>query len=153
MNIKKGAVNAKKANPQKRTAIARVISRKHPGAVTFKNKNGIFVGAPDDRNDWAQYEMTRQKRQKMQVTMEDGQLVIKLQVIDPPRLSGSGKSHVLATSCGVKRTALMVEGRPVRVVATAFIYGYGEDPVRWVPLLDVPTRDDHADDDDDAVEL
>jgi hypothetical protein len=152
MNMNKAALNAKKANPKKRTTTARTISQKSPSATMAKNKNGIIVATPDTLDEWDVHGMAQPKRQKMQVTMEDGLLVIRLPVNDPPRMSASGKSHVVATSYGVKRTSLLVDGLPVRVVATAFIYGYGESPAQRMPFFDLLKPDDDEDD-DDAVEL
>jgi hypothetical protein len=68
-------------------------------------------------------------------------------------MSGSGKSHVVATSYGVKRTSLLVDGLPVRVVATAFIYGYGETQAQRLPFFDLLKDDDDKDDDDNVGEV
>jgi hypothetical protein len=95
------------------------------------------------------------KRQKMRLRLEDGKLLIQLPQISPPHRSRSGKSYLVATSGGVKRTPLLVEGLPVYVIATAFVYGYGEacePPAQWVPLIDMPEVDEDRDKTDEEKE-
>jgi len=48
-------------------------------------------------------------------------VVIKLP-LEEPRLSASGKSQLLATTRGCKSGEAMYRGRPVVVVANAFIF-------------------------------
>jgi hypothetical protein len=97
---------------------------------------------------WAQ----ERKRQKMELKLEDHKLFITLPRILPPTLSRSGKSYLIATTGGVKRTRLTIDGAPVHVVATAFVYGDWVPPVKWVPLIDIPKSKDQDDEDDDERE-
>ena len=57
----------------------------------------------------------------MKVTIENGELVIRIPVENPPRPSKSGKSLIVATSSGNVTTSCMVEGRPVVVGLNAYI--------------------------------
>jgi hypothetical protein len=93
--------------------------------------------------------MEMRKRQKLQVKIEDGKLLIALPQIDPPNLSRSGKSYLVATTGGVRRTRLLVEGLPVHVVATAFVYlDPYEPPAQFVPLIDRPKTDEEIEDEE-----
>ena len=55
----------------------------------------------------------------MKVTNEGGHLVIRLKLWKP-HLSTSGKSMVVASTRGPKRTNLQISGKCVRVNANAF---------------------------------
>jgi hypothetical protein len=57
----------------------------------------------------------------MKAQRKAGNLSIELPLITP-RPSASGKSLIVATSRGVKRTSIKIQGKPVHVVANAFIY-------------------------------
>lgn len=48
-------------------------------------------------------------------------LVVTLTLIDPPEPSSTGKTLLIATTRGVRRTALRYGGKPVLVVVNAFI--------------------------------
>lgn len=139
---------------KRRKVISRAASSKQRRTGRTKSKGGKPIESFQEQHDLdAFWEKTR-KRQKMQLKLEDGKLFITLPQIDPPRLSGSGKSHVVATTGGVRRTSLLVDNFPVHIVATAFVYGYGgEPPVQWVPLIDLPKRDDDDQDDDDWTDV
>jgi hypothetical protein len=52
---------------------------------------------------------------------KNNQLIIRIG-LDKPRPSKSGKSNLLATTRGPKRTALVFDGKPVYVVVNAFTY-------------------------------
>jgi len=58
--------------------------------------------------------------EKLQVTVEDGYLVIRLKMQAPER-SASGKTLVVATTNGFKLTAAQAEGKPISVSVNAFI--------------------------------
>jgi hypothetical protein len=58
----------------------------------------------------------------MKVTIEKGELVIRLPLNDPPVLSGSGKTLVIASTRGNQRTEAVVHGRPVVVGVNAYIH-------------------------------
>ncbi|MBX2851630.1 MAG: hypothetical protein KTR15_07795 [Phycisphaeraceae bacterium] len=58
----------------------------------------------------------------MQVTTEDGQLVIRLPLKQPPQPSASGKTLVVASTHGCIPSELNIDGQQVRVNATAFCY-------------------------------
>jgi hypothetical protein len=121
---------------KKRKANSHGSSSKQLRTGNAKSMGGKRIGRLQDDADafWAK----ERKRQKMELKLEDGKLVITLPRIDPPTLSRSRKSYLIATTGGVKRTPLLVEGAPVYVVATAFIYGDWVPPVKWVPLLELP---------------
>lgn len=57
----------------------------------------------------------------MQVSIENGVLIIKIPVQDPPRPSASGKTLIVATSGGNQATAALVNGKPVIVGLNAYI--------------------------------
>ena len=57
----------------------------------------------------------------MKTRLRKGMLVVTLGLIDPPRKSKSGKTLLIATSRGVRRTALRRSGKPVYVNANAFV--------------------------------
>jgi hypothetical protein len=141
----------KKQNSQgkKREAVSHGTSSKQ-----VRTRRGKSVGGKriehfqevDDRDDfWAR----ERKRQKIQVKLEDGKLLITLPLIDPPQRSRSGKSHLVASTGGVKQTPLLVKGVPVHVVATAFIYLDWMPAVKWVPLIEPPKSEDDGDDEDE----
>lgn len=89
-------------------------------------------------------------------------LVIKLPMFDEPWLSRSGKSHLIACSRGLKKTAFRVEGYPVYVSVVALIFGYGDpndaplDYDDYYSLLGddarKPCKNESEDEDDDMDE-
>ena len=56
----------------------------------------------------------------MQVKIRKDNLIITLPV-EEPRLSASGKTRVIASTRGVRKTTIRVDGKIVSVVANAFI--------------------------------
>jgi hypothetical protein len=48
-------------------------------------------------------------------------LHIWLPIIDPPRLSKSGKTLLIASSNGPKRTALKINGKPAIAIVTVYV--------------------------------
>ena len=62
----------------------------------------------------------------MQTKIEKGQLVITLP-LQTPTPSASGKTLIVASSRGVKRSAVKLEGKELCVVANAFIYPSSPD--------------------------
>lgn len=57
----------------------------------------------------------------MEVKIEGSNLVIRIPIISPARMSGSGKTRLVATSSGNKPTTVIVEGKPVTVGVNAYI--------------------------------
>ncbi len=57
----------------------------------------------------------------MKVTLEKGELVIRLPLNDPPASSASGKTLVVASTHGNQRTEALVNGQPVIVGVNAYI--------------------------------
>ena len=57
----------------------------------------------------------------MRVRIRKGMLVIRLPLIDPIRLSSTGKSLLVATSRGSRRTAITVDKKPLIVSAMAYV--------------------------------
>jgi hypothetical protein len=138
---------------KKRKTSSRGTSSKQIATKNAKSTGGEPIQGSEERYSDDVYEM--RKRQKMRLKLEDGKLLIMLPQISPPHRSRSGKSYLVATSGGVKRTRLLVEGLPVYVTATAFVYGYGEPaepPVRWLPLIDWPEIDEDRDKTDEEKE-
>jgi hypothetical protein len=58
---------------------------------------------------------------KMKVTIRKGILTTKLPLISPARKSKSGKTLVVASSCGPRKTAQRIEGKPIIVNVAAWI--------------------------------
>jgi hypothetical protein len=57
----------------------------------------------------------------MKVTIENGELVIRMQ-LQAPRPSASGKTLVVATSSGCVKTEAKIDGKTVTVGVNAFIH-------------------------------
>jgi hypothetical protein len=57
----------------------------------------------------------------MKATIENGELVIRVPVANPPQPSKSGKTLVVASSHGNKPTAATVGGKPVIVGFNAYV--------------------------------
>ena len=57
----------------------------------------------------------------MKATIENGELVIRIPVQDPPRPSKTGKTLIVATSGGNVATTANVDGKPVIVGLNAYI--------------------------------
>jgi hypothetical protein len=58
----------------------------------------------------------------MKAERREGMLVITLPVIDPPRLSKSGKRLLVATTHGFRRTGVRIGNEPVAVSVNACIH-------------------------------
>jgi hypothetical protein len=56
----------------------------------------------------------------MKVARRNGNLVITIPLFEEPRPSNSGRSLVIATSRGVRKSKLKVDGRNILYVANAF---------------------------------
>jgi hypothetical protein len=57
----------------------------------------------------------------MKVTIERGELVIRLPLNNPPVSSSTGKTLVVASSRGNQRTEAVIDGQPVVVGVNAYI--------------------------------
>jgi hypothetical protein len=57
----------------------------------------------------------------MKVTIEDGELVIRLPLNRPPVPSATGKTLVVASTRGNRRTDALIDGRPVVIGVNAYI--------------------------------
>jgi hypothetical protein len=57
----------------------------------------------------------------MKAKIRNGSLIVTVSLIDPPRLSSSGKRLLVATSRGVCRTSLKIDKKPVDINLNAFI--------------------------------
>lgn len=64
--------------------------------------------------------IAKQKQKEEHMKMENGKLVITLQ-LKRPTLSGSGKSLVVGSTRGLKKSAVKIGGKPVHFIANAFI--------------------------------
>jgi hypothetical protein len=137
---------AKKTQAVKGKQSGRVTAGEH-GRAADTRKNGR-KSAEVDEFDVA--EMLRLRRKEFQVKAEDGKLIITLALFDKPTRSSSGKSLLVATSSGVKRTTLLVNGSPVHVVASAFIYEDTGPPVKWEPLFELPKSEDEEEEEEET---
>jgi hypothetical protein len=57
----------------------------------------------------------------VKVSIENGELVIRLPLNRPPVPSSSGKTLVIASTRGNQRTDALLDGRPVIVGVTAYV--------------------------------
>lgn len=57
----------------------------------------------------------------MKVSIEKGELVIRLPLNQPPVLSTTGKTLVVASTRGNQRTDAVIDGQPVLVGVNAYI--------------------------------
>lgn len=57
----------------------------------------------------------------MQVTIENKELVIRIPLENPPRPSSSGKTLIVASSGGGKKSTAKVDGNPITVNLSAWI--------------------------------
>ena len=101
-----------------------------------------------------QSEPVRKKRQRPDVSVMGDQLIIRLPLIDPPRLSRSGNSHLVACTYGARQSKCIIADQPVRVVCTAFITGYGQPNLldqfeSFYDLLGIKGSDDDEEDGDE----
>lgn len=69
----------------------------------------------------------------MDAKIRNGKLVIVLQ-LEQPRQSATGKTLVVASSHGVKKTRSRVDGKIVCVVASAFVYPKAPDKELGTPM-------------------
>jgi hypothetical protein len=58
---------------------------------------------------------------QVKVSIDNGELVIRLPLNRPPVLSGSGKTLVVASSRGNQRTDAVLDGRPIIVGVNAYV--------------------------------
>jgi hypothetical protein len=57
----------------------------------------------------------------MNSKIRKGMLITEVPLINPPKESKSGKTVLVATSKGPRRTRLRVDGKPVFVIVNAFV--------------------------------
>jgi hypothetical protein len=57
----------------------------------------------------------------MKVELQDGNLIFTLP-LESPTPSASGKTHVVASSRGVQKSELEIDGRPMHWNLNAFVY-------------------------------
>lgn len=57
----------------------------------------------------------------MNAKIQNGKLIIEIEISDPPAPSATGKTLVVATSHGNQPTAAQVQGKPVVVGLNAYI--------------------------------
>jgi len=58
----------------------------------------------------------------MKAHIKGGKLVVELPINNPPARSKSGKTNIVASSCGNKRTEAKVNGQNVFVGVNAYVY-------------------------------
>jgi hypothetical protein len=150
-------VVTRKGQAKKVRKSGQVTAHQHVRAADApkNNRKGVEVAeSPAEIDIW---EMLERRKKAFQVKAEGDKLIITLARFDPPTRSISGKSFVVATTGGVKRSSLLVNGSHVCVVATAFYYDDGgEPPVQWQPLFELPkseeAKEDEAEMDTDEEE-
>jgi hypothetical protein len=57
----------------------------------------------------------------VKVTIENGELVIRLPLNRPPVVSASGKTLIVASTRGNQKTDAVIDGRPVIVGVNAYV--------------------------------
>ena len=57
----------------------------------------------------------------MKVEVTANEITIKIERINPPQLSKSGKSHLVASSAGIVETDAVIDGKKVQVGVNCFI--------------------------------
>jgi hypothetical protein len=57
----------------------------------------------------------------MKATLKDNRLLIELELVKPPRPSGTGKTLIVATSGGFAATEAVIDGQPVMLSVNATI--------------------------------
>jgi hypothetical protein len=133
-------------------AISRAAANKQPHTGKNKGTRGKRFERCHGDDDTEVFWAKERKRQRMEVKLEDNKLFITLPRIVPPALSRSGKSYLIATTGGVKRTPLLVDGAPVHVVATVFIYEDWAPPVKFVPLIEIPKTEEEKEEEEEECD-
>jgi hypothetical protein len=96
------------------------------------------TGGQGSKNNEVARPRTLRKPAKLEVRAEDEALIIRLPRFQTPTRSRSGKSLLVATTGGVKRTPLLVHGSPVYIVANAFFYdSERRTTAEFVPLFEM----------------
>lgn len=57
----------------------------------------------------------------MEVKIEGGKLIITMDIANPAPLSKQGKTYLVASSNGIAKTGLMVQGKPLSIGVNAMI--------------------------------
>src|ERR1700747_1126526 len=110
--------------------------RNAPGAVRTKNQMEIGFGRRVEGRPGTPERIPRielQKEKTVQVKIVKGQVVITLP-LQTPAPSASGKTLIVASSHGVKRSAVTLEGKELCVNANAFIYPSSPDDGKKSPV-------------------
>ena len=63
---------------------------------------------------------------EMETRIRNGNLIVVLP-LEQPKLSATGKTLVVASSRGVRRTTCRIDGEIVCVIANAFVYASGQE--------------------------
>jgi hypothetical protein len=84
----------------------------------------------------------------MRSKIKNGTLVIELP-LEKPRPSATGKTLLVASTRGVKRSAALYKGQNISVVANAFIFPNGQFSEAKAKTSKANTDDDQREDDDD----
>ena len=137
---------------------SRPVSRKLHSAAGAGQRHTDTNSELGDRSELParrdEFGPVRRKRQCPDVSVADGQLIIRLPLIDPPRLSRSGNSHLVACTYGARQSKCIIADQPVMVVCTAFITGYGQPNLldqfeSFYDLLGIKGSDDDEEDGDE----
>ena len=137
----------RKAQAEKGKKSGRVTSHGNVRAADAPKNNRKVVEVAESPVELDIPELLRRRRKAFQVEAAGDKLTITLARFDPPTRSISGKSFVVATTGGVKRSKFLVNGSPVHVVATAFFYDEsGEPPVQWEPLFNLSKNEEEKED-------
>ncbi len=58
----------------------------------------------------------------LKAMITDDKLIIELPVNKPPKPSSTGKTLVVASTHGTKRTTVEIDGKPLYIAANAFVF-------------------------------
>lgn len=84
----------------------------------------------------------------MKSKIKNGNLMIELP-IEKPRPSATGKTLLIASTRGVKRSSSRYNGRTVSIVANAFVYPDSQASEQtWNAKVRLDQNDEEGDDDD-----
>lgn len=61
------------------------------------------------------------ERYRMKARIENGNLIIEIPISDPPVVSASGKSLIVASTSGNRETSVEIQGKKVIIGLNAYI--------------------------------
>ena len=125
----------RKAQAEKGKKSGGVTSHEHVRAADAPKNNRKEVEVAESPTEIDIWELLQRRKKAFQVRAEGDKLTITLARFDPPTRSISGKSFVVATTGGVKRSSLGERFTRLRRCHGIFYDDGGEPPVQWQPLF------------------